>query len=163
MKKSLLIFTLLFLPISVYANAGTPLIWASAVHLYLGNIFVGFLESYLAKKSGVKYRMLFVVIIIIVANFASMLVGVFLASSIGELLGYNFYSPAKNEYIWQNILLYVSLTITSFFVEFPFFLLVLKKKRLMEIIKNVVRINIISAVCLLIYYILFQWGMVNSF
>ena len=161
MKKGIFILLFLILSTSIYANAGTPLIWAGAFHLYIGNIFVGIFETILLIKQKVRYKIYVIGIIIIVANFVSMSVGWFLSDNIGHILKFDYFNPRDQEYIWQNILLYVSLTLTSFIVELPFFFWVLEKQKIISKIIIAFKINCWSALVVLIYYIVFQWGIIN--
>jgi hypothetical protein len=65
---------LAFWPAVAYADAGTPLLWASAFHLFLGNALIGVAEGWLVavlfrQKAGSC------VAIMIAANYFSAWVG----------------------------------------------------------------------------------------
>lgn len=54
MNRSRLLFLgvvgLLVFPCQAWAGAGTPLMWATASHLVIGNAFIGVLEGWLLAR-----------------------------------------------------------------------------------------------------------------
>ena len=64
----------------VLLDAGTPLLWAIEFHLYMGNFFIGLAEYYLVKvvyKINLNGKGL---VLLIVGNYVSMVVGLVLAN-----------------------------------------------------------------------------------
>ncbi len=111
------------LPLSAQANSGTPLIWATGLHLIFGNILIGTLEgallAFVFKQSYVKCAGW-----MILANYISALVGyygldVFLQSGI-DLHLYNVER-------WQWIMAGVSYVLTLV-LEWPFVAFCLRRK-----------------------------------
>ena len=153
MKKSRLIILLILLFFTnTYANAGTPLMWAGLFHLLFGN----FIETFLLQKEELIYKTIYVFIIIVAANYASMFAGWILSSKLTELFGYDSFNPTKISYLWETIFLYVSLTIASFIVEYPFYYWVLNKKKYLHSFIITIKINSISAVVVFIYYLIYS-------
>jgi hypothetical protein len=111
-----LIFLLTLLPAVASANAGTPLMWASAFHLIIGNLFIGILEgSVMAQVFRVAPWK--AIGLAISANYAS--------AWIGYALLMNRFVLAANisiETFWVSlVLLIVVAFILSLLIEFPFF------------------------------------------
>mgnify|MGYP001627494118 CR=1 FL=1 len=80
-----LLITLLLLLSLVLANAGSPIIWFSFLHLILINLFIGLAESWILEKEGLQNTAWKIVF----ANYISMLVGFyFIAPYSADLLGY---------------------------------------------------------------------------
>lgn len=119
MKKfSFIIFSFIILfPMSIYANAGTPLIWAGLGHLFLGNILIGEFETFLLRKEEKKYSIFITGIIIILANFTSMILGFLIAGFLNNSIGIDKFDSNLNDYILQNLIIYLFLTISSYLVE----------------------------------------------
>lgn len=154
MKKTLfIIFTFLVFYTNAYANAGTPLIWAGLFHLLFGNLLIGGIETFLLIKKERIYKIVYVLMIIILANYASMYIGWILSSRIDYYFLEDSFNPSNVEYLWQTILLYISLTFTSFIVEYPFYFWVLKSKNYLNVLKITLQINLISAVLIFLYYL----------
>ena len=63
-------------PSTAFANAGTPLMWASALHLVFGNAIIGIIEGSLLAGmfKCSKWKS---VVVLIVANYASAWVGAY--------------------------------------------------------------------------------------
>src|SRR5262249_19254295 len=68
-------------PISALADVGTPLVWANAFHLFLGNAFIGLFEGWLLARVFrlPKRRCIWTMI---AANYLSAWVGMMLMSSL---------------------------------------------------------------------------------
>ena len=79
-KISLLLLALVCLPGTLLGNGLTPMMMGTSAHLLLGNILIGLLEGGLLKwRIGDKaYRP---VVVMIGANYFSMLIGMFLCDS----------------------------------------------------------------------------------
>src|SRR5262245_1918972 len=96
MNRSVIIFGLLFgvflVPAVALANVGTPLMWASAAHMVLGNACIGILEgallSWFFKVNA--YR---AIAVMIVANYVSAWIGwAFLLPLVISRLDFNLYN-----------------------------------------------------------------------
>ncbi|MFZ1519035.1 MAG: hypothetical protein WAU11_09685 [Ignavibacteriaceae bacterium] len=154
MKKTFIIISIfLIFYTNAYANAGTPLIWAGLFHLLFGNFFIGGIETFLLIKKERIYKIAYVLIIIICANYASMYVGWVLSSAVDNYFVEDSFNPSNIEYLWQTIFLYISLTFTSFIVEYPFYFWVLKNKNYLNVLKITLLINSLSAVLIFLYYL----------
>ena len=162
MKKSrLTILLILLFFTNTYANAGTPLMWAGFFHLFFGNFIIGAIETFLLQKKELIYKTVYVFIIIVIANYASMFAGGILSSKLTESFGYDSFDPTKTAYLWETIFLYISLTVASFIVEYPFYYWVLKKKNFLSSFLITVKINSISAIIVFIYYLVFSNVLLN--
>ncbi len=135
-------------PAVAHANAGTPLMWATVIHLFLGNallgVFEGLLLGFLFRTSKWK-----AVLLLIAANYASAWLGFALLSLVdAERMGLTI----QNVYWWQWGAAGVAFLVTLV-IEFPFFLVALRKK------ESFVRKALIA--CLLIqgisYALLIGW------
>ena len=119
MKKSrymLLFLALVLFPSTASANAGTPLMWASMLHLVFGNAIIGLIEGLLLgwifKCSKWKS-----VLILIVANYASAWAGgFFVAGYLSSLVDITI----QNIQYWFLAFVAVAFVITLL-IEFPFF------------------------------------------
>ncbi len=97
------------LPLSASANAGTPLMWAGILHLYIGNAFIGIVE-------GVAIALFFrqpnrrCVPLMIVANyFSAWAGGVGIAHGISGMLDWNLYTAWR--YFWMLVVITYLLTL----------------------------------------------------
>ncbi|MHB1002186.1 MAG: hypothetical protein ACYC27_23350 [Armatimonadota bacterium] len=141
MKKSYLPITALVvifvsMPSTAHANMGTPLMWAEALHLYIGNLIIGLVEGLLimlllGSKINPKHRIAAPGIMIL-ANYVSAGIGCWvIRSGAGRFIdgsGININTPHN------SIMIYVSTVILSFFaatvlIEWPFCLWLLKGLR----------------------------------
>jgi len=142
------IFALTLIPSTASANAGTPLMWASMLHLVFGNFIIGMIEGgLLAKIFNCSKRKS--VPILIGANYASAWAGGFLITrsltSIPDL-------TIQNIQLWFLAFVAVAFLVTLL-IEFPFFWFILrsKEKPVMQSIKATLLIHGIS------YILLFGW------
>lgn len=159
----IIIFLILIYPSLALSNAGTPLLWAGTLQVYFVNILIALFESMLIKRKFNNFRTFLVILIIIfVANYASMFSGWGITSFVTNQIGSDFFSPQGNEYLIQNIILYISLTITSVLVEFPFYWFLFKDENLDKVFKITFNINIISATVIIFYYTVFQLIMYSN-
>jgi len=71
----------IFLPITVFANAGTPLMWAGIIHLFFGNALIAIGEGLLVTKVFRLKPSCGVFLLFLVANYASMSAGAMVLSS----------------------------------------------------------------------------------
>lgn len=74
--QPLLLLFLFLSPALAYANAGTPLMWLIAGHLIMGNAIIGIFEGFIIAKFF-KNRYVRSISIMILANYISMVIGIF--------------------------------------------------------------------------------------
>ncbi|MCA9441874.1 MAG: hypothetical protein KC964_13780, partial [Candidatus Omnitrophica bacterium] len=70
----LLPISLLVYAIPAHANMGTPLMWGTLLHLYIGNAFIGILEGLILAKLG-GFGKTKSILTMIAANYVSALWG----------------------------------------------------------------------------------------
>ena len=133
---------------SLLANTGTPLMWATMLHLFLGNALIGLLEGLLLSWlfKAPKRRS---VPILISANYVSASAGVFLFSS-----KITPFPDLTIETIgpWLVALVLIAFVITALF-EYPFFWFILRKtERTGTVLKATLAVNGISYVLLVAWY-----------
>jgi hypothetical protein len=112
-----------FSPAFLFANAGTPLMWAGILHLLFGNLLIGIGE-------GVLLAMLFrgkvpvsrAIIVMVIANYFSAWVGAFLVGIAGSLPSLDLY----NAWAWLWIMVGASY-LATLLLEWPFVALCLRK------------------------------------
>lgn len=108
----------LSLPFTAHANAGTPLMWAGAIHLVIGNAFIGLLEG-LAVAIVFKRPKFPSVALLIAANYLSAWVGgLLLATNWATHLDWHLYNAWG--LLWQFVLITFTVTLV---LEWPFFAL----------------------------------------
>lgn len=113
---------LAFSPAVAYANAGTPLLFAGAFHLLLGNALIGIVEG-LALAIIFRPRQARSVPIMIAANYVSAwLGGVYLASTISHSLDLDLHNACQ--WLWCMVAITYFLTLL---LEWPFVALCLRK------------------------------------
>lgn len=151
MKKSrymLLILALALFPSTASANAGTPLMWASMLHLVFGNAIIGLIEgqllAWLFKCTRWKS-----ILILIAANYASAWAGGFLVAGL----------PSRVDITIQNIqswflIFVVAAFVVTFLIEFAFFWIALgsREHRLRRTLTATLAVNGISYVFLCSWY-----------
>lgn len=124
MKKSSYILPVLALalfPSTASANAGTPLMWASMLHLVFGNAIIGLVEG-LFLGSIFKCSKGKSVLILIIANYVSACAGgYFVAGYLPSLADVTI----QNIQYWFLVFVVVAFVITLL-IEFPFFWLALR-------------------------------------
>jgi len=123
-----LFFALCFSSISASANAGTPLVQFGLFHLVIGNTLIGLLEGYLIYRFF-KAENGKCVIIMILANYFSCIVGYILTLIAGQGLLDSIYSEISiynvGTHIISSIILLIILTII---LEWPFCFYILRRK-----------------------------------
>lgn len=102
-------------PLSCLADAGTPLVWATAFHLFIGNALIGVVEGLiLAKFFSLKKRK--TVLLLVAANYFSAWMGaLFLGGPVVRFLHTDLY----NGWRWFWILVFATYFMTLF-LEWPF-------------------------------------------
>ena len=122
MKFWLPVIVLAFCPAVAYADAGTPLLWASAFHLLIGNALLGIAEGLLLALLF-RQRQATCVAMMVAANYFSAWVGgVFLLSTITATLSLDLYNAPRR--LWYMAAISYFLTL---FLEWPFVALCLRK------------------------------------
>lgn len=147
-KQTIVAFVLLGLPSVAYANAGTPLMWASILHLLLGNLFIGLLEGFLLAKLFNVSRKRAVELLILANYFSAWMGGILVVGGISSLI------PMDLNNAWGLFWLLVVLTyVITLLFEFPFVAFVFRGDPLWR--KKAVRGSLVIQT--LSYTILFGW------
>jgi hypothetical protein len=145
--RFLAILALALMPATAFANAGTPLMWATLLHLTIGNAFIGIGEGLLLAWVF-KARAGQAVLVMIAANYASAWVG---GLAIGELPRPDL--TLVNLRSWMVI--YVAATfVLTLVIEFPFvwFLLWKSAHAVRRAVLAVVVIHLVSYPLLVGWY-----------
>jgi hypothetical protein len=112
---ALAFIALLAFPVTASANAGTPLMWATILHLTIGNAVIGVFEGFLIARFW-KLPMRSCCFVMIAANYVSAWVG-------GVLIGGRF-TDASDLYLnnaWRAFWLAAGVTyIVTLLLEWPF-------------------------------------------
>ncbi|MDP4197726.1 MAG: hypothetical protein Q8940_21955 [Bacteroidota bacterium] len=156
--KIFVLIALFFFALSsaIYANAGTALVWAGAIHLYIINLAIGIFEAFWLDKSVNQERPLLMSFVIIIANYTSMIAGVYVSIQIYKWFRLDVGDPNFSEYIWQNIILYLSFIVLSIIVEYPFYFYFIRKSQVKKAVTLVCKINLVSAAIVIGFYLLFH-------
>ena len=144
----LVIGLLIGLPLTASANAGTPLMWATMLHLVFGNAFIGVAEG-LLLACFFKLNKGVCIFAMLAANYFSAWVGgLFLNGQLTSHLSFDLYSAWH--WIWVMVLFTFLLTLV---LEWPFVLFCFRKKpsRLKRSWMANLVVNSIS------YFVLFGW------
>jgi len=147
--RNLAILSVLALPCTALANAGTPLMWAGMLHLMFGNALLGIAEGLLLSLIF-KAPKLKSIGLLIVANYLS-------AWSGGMLFAYGLSNlpdiTIESLKFWFFAFLFIAFAITLL-IELPFFALALKRKGepLQAPLKPTLTIHLISYAALLAWY-----------
>ncbi|MFT4176493.1 MAG: hypothetical protein QM627_07535 [Luteolibacter sp.] len=119
----LLILALGLLPSTAWANAGTPLMWASILHLVFGNTIIGVIEgmllAWIFKCSKWKSML-----ILIAANYASAWAGGYLVTSYLASLPDITIQTIR---FWFLVFVLIAFAVTLL-IEFPFFWFALRSR-----------------------------------
>lgn len=153
-KENFLIFVLI--PNFVLANAGSPMMWFGMLHLVWLNAIIGIYESKIIESKFNHENRKW---IIILANYISMFVGLyFIAPHFSELNGNVDFWGGKTrlgEYELKGFIIgmFVSF-LATLIIEFPFYLLSLKQKKLKgwRLIKPFLIANLITNIIMFIIY-----------
>lgn len=149
----ILIFSIVLLPSTVFANGITPLLVASVLHFVVGNLLLGVIEGFLLRLMFKTPKG--TVLLLIVANYASAIGGIFLFSiPLADILNLTI----ENIGFWYMIFVVVAFFITLL-IEFPFFWFVLRedgvkwsKVSLKKALKATPIIHVITYLLLLGWY-----------
>ena len=128
-SKYTLTFLLFLLPICVFANAGSPMMWFGILHLLILNAFIGWLESVIINKFKISNRTW----LIIIGNYVSMLIGLYyIAPYFSTITGNHDFWGGQTHYGNYKLQGFIVGMLTSFFatliIEFPFFYWAVKDK-----------------------------------
>ena len=140
------ILALALIPSTASANAGTPLLWAIVLHMFLGNAVIGLLEGLLLARFW-KCARGGAVIIMIAANYVSAWVGAwFLPGGMAPDLTIENFLPRFAGCMAAAFLI-------TLLLEYPFVALALRsgKRALLRAIKATLTVNCAS------YVLLFGW------
>jgi hypothetical protein len=139
---------LAFLPAVAYANAGTPLMWATILHLVFGNALIGVGEGLLLARLFRVPRGRSV-LWLIAANYVSAWLGgvVLLQAVVGRV---NLTIENIQPWFWGFVVVAFLITLV---IEYPFFWLALRAapRAMRRAVKATVMVNIAS------YAVLFGW------
>ncbi len=121
-KLWLPVIVLAFTPAVAYADAGTPLLWASGFHLLIGNAVIGIAEGLILWRLFRPKRAGCIPIMIAGNYFSAWVGGVFLASAIVGRLDLDLYNARR--WLWCMVAITYLLTLL---LEWPFVALCLRK------------------------------------
>jgi len=146
-------FVLALYPLPVFANAGTPLMWTSFLHLFVGNLVLGYVEAGLLSRlfHTPRGRSL---IVLILANYASAWGGALLL--VNRLSRYSSIT-IENVQLWLGIFVALAFMLTLL-IEYPFFWILLRQRQqaILTALKATLLIHGMS------YLLLFGWYSANS-
>lgn len=109
-------------PAVAHADAGTPLIWASAFHLVLGNAVIGIAEGLVLAMLFRQKRGTCVAVMILANYFSAWAGGVFISSYIVRNLDLDLHNAPR--WLWRMVAITYFLTLL---LEWPFVALCLRK------------------------------------
>ena len=141
-------FALLCFPVTARADAGTPLMWATALHLVIGNFFIGFFEGWLLSWIF-KLRVWVCILAMIPANYFSAWVGgYFLNAAVTRSLPFTLYNAWP--WIWTMVAFTYLMTLI---LEWPFIHFCFRKEpgRWRKSLRGNLLVNSLS------YALLFGW------
>jgi len=115
---------IIMVPCQAYANMGTPLMWAGALHLLIGNAIIGFIEGEIIAIAF-KTKKLWSILVMIVANYISMWTGAFILNGLTDKL--QSMVTIYNITVIFCALIAISFLIT-FIIEWPFCLFLFRRK-----------------------------------
>lgn len=156
-----LTFLLIIAPTTVFANAGSPMMWFSFLHLLILNAVIGLVESLIFSRHKIEHRTW----MIILANYVSMFVGLeFIAPYFSTIAGnHDFWGGQTNygDYKLNGFLAGMGTAfIATLIIEFPFFYFATKdKSKRSEIINPYLIANFsTNLVMFIIYYMIVKPG-----
>ena len=122
-KLLIILCGLCLIPLTAQANAGTPLMWASMLHLVFGNAFIGLFEGLVLAKIFRLHYFKCVLVMVLANYFSSWGGGLFLIGLISHQLTLNLY----NAWFWFWAMAVVTFLITLV-LEWPFVFFCLRKQ-----------------------------------
>jgi hypothetical protein len=140
-------------PLPALANAGTPLMWTGILHLFIGNLILGYVEAELLSRLFHVPRGRSLVVLIL-ANYASAWAGAWLL--VNRLSHYSGIT-IENVQFWLGIFVVLTFALTLL-IEYPFFWILLRQRKqaILTALKATLLIHGIS------YLLLFGWYSFNS-
>ncbi len=112
--------SLLILPLAAWADAGTPLMWAGAFHLVIGNVIIGVIEGLVLTRLF-RVRRVLSIFVMVVANYFSAWMGFLFLTYWGETFSNWFLGEYPlyriQIYFWSMFGLFYLATII---LEWPF-------------------------------------------
>ncbi|MBE9040527.1 hypothetical protein IQ235_06965 [Oscillatoriales cyanobacterium LEGE 11467] len=137
------------LPSPAWANAFTPAISTMLVHLFIGNVLIGYVEGILLAK-WFRIPRGPTTAILVLANYASAWAGsLLLTNRLSGMANVTF----ENAYLWVCLFIALAFLLTLL-VEYPFFWFLLRKreKAVRQSLKATFVIHCISYALLLVWY-----------
>lgn len=161
-NQNYLLILLLLIPNFLLANAGSPMLWFSFLHLIWINFIIGTFESkILFDKFNITNRKW----LIILANYISMFVGYYyIAPYFSFSNGYKDFWGMKSrvgEYKLGGFFIgFLYSFMTTLVIEFPFYYLSLKEKQKgLKLLKPFFIVNLLTnIIMLLIYFLIVAFG-----
>lgn len=135
-------------PMSAFADAGTPLMWAGLLHLTIGNTLIGILEGFLIAWAFDLPRKRAVLIMIPANYFSAWLGGFFLTHTIANSL----HMDLNNGWRWFWIMVLLTYVITVL-LEWPFVALCFRRTE--NWLAKSLRANLLAQTTS--YVLLFGW------
>jgi len=155
-KAIVLINIVFLLPLVALANAGSPLLWGSFFHLFIGNMIIGFIEAYFIKKI---FETNINILLVILGNYISMFIGLYILVPIfTKRLGYDFFgnNTSIKDYSHEGFVVGMFIAfIVSVISEFPFFYFSQKKETrrgITKTLKYTFSAQVISYIIITTYY-----------
>jgi len=132
----------------ILLDAGGPLLFIFGFHLLIGNFFIGLAEYYFVKKIFKINLNKFGLVLIVLGNYLSLVVGIFISLQINFRSGQNTF---------QNMIVPLTLTlIVSIVVEWIFFYYAIKKVALKTSIIRTIYVTasaqVFSYILMICYY-----------
>lgn len=116
-KRTLILGMIILLPQMIIANAGTPLMWVQMIHLVFGNLVLGIIEG-LILKFAFKTKLPRAVVLMILANYVSWIIGTVLISYFQNTL---INKTFELEYVYKAwIVSIILLYFVTVLIEAPF-------------------------------------------
>lgn len=140
--------TLALWPLPAMANGGTALMWTGFLHLFIGNLIIGYIEAGFLSRFFHTPRWKSTGMLIL-ANYASAWAGAFLL--VGRLSRYSAIT-IENVQLWLGIATILAFLLTLL-IEYPFFWVLLRQRKqaIQTALKATLLIHGIS------YLLLFGW------
>ncbi len=121
-----LVAAILLMAVPAWANAGTPLMWLTMGHLFLGNLLIGLLEGLILAK-WLKLHPTRAIVVMILANYASCWAGFPIAAEISAHVPGWLGAPALRAMVWILIACFAVFIIVTILIEWPFVWFLIRK------------------------------------
>ncbi len=143
----LVVVLLIGLPLTASANAGTPLMWATMLHLAFGNAIIAMFEGFIIAKFF-RLKSIALIWMMMAANYLSAWVGGFFLGWATGFLTLNLY----NTWLWLWLMVGITFLITLV-LEWPFVFFCFRKEK--DRFKRSIQGNMLANG--LSYILLFSW------